>query len=32
VLGALAAVALFRYWRPNLDAKDLVVPHDEPVR
>jgi glycerol uptake facilitator-like aquaporin len=32
VLGALAAVTLFRYWRPNLDAKDLVVPHDEQVR
>jgi arsenate reductase len=27
VIGGLAAVGLFRYWRPNLDAADLVVPH-----
>jgi glycerol uptake facilitator-like aquaporin len=29
VLGALAAIALFRFWRPNLDARDLVVPHEQ---
>jgi glycerol uptake facilitator-like aquaporin len=29
IVGALAAVALFRYWRPNLDAADLVVPHEQ---
>jgi arsenate reductase len=27
-LGALLAIALFRFWRPNLDARDLVVPHE----
>ena len=29
VVGALAAIAVFRYWRPNLDAKDFVVPHEQ---
>jgi glycerol uptake facilitator-like aquaporin len=29
VAGAIAAVALYRFWRPNLDAKDLVVPHEQ---
>ena len=28
VLGALAAVAVFRFWRPDLDAEDLVVPYE----
>ncbi len=28
VVGAVVAVALFRYWRPNLDARDVVVPHE----
>ena len=29
LVGGLAAVALFRYWRPTLDATDLVVPHEQ---
>jgi len=28
IIGALAAVGLFRYWRPNVNAADLVVPHE----
>jgi arsenate reductase len=28
VLGGIAAVALFKWWRPNLDAEDLIVPHE----
>jgi arsenate reductase len=28
LLGAAAAVALVHYWRPRLDAGDLVVPHE----
>jgi hypothetical protein len=28
VAGALAAVALVRFWRPDLPAADLVLPHD----
>ena len=28
IVGGLAAVALFRFWRPRLDASDLVVPHE----
>jgi glycerol uptake facilitator-like aquaporin len=28
VLGALVAVALVRYWRPDLPATDLLVSHD----
>jgi len=28
ILGTLAAVGLFRFWRPDLPAVDLVVPHD----
>jgi glycerol uptake facilitator-like aquaporin len=27
VLGALAAIALAKFWNPNVDASDLVVPH-----
>jgi arsenate reductase len=30
IVGALAAVALFHYWRPRLDASDLVVPRERP--
>jgi arsenate reductase len=29
LVGGLAAVALFRYWRPTLDATHLVVPHEQ---
>jgi len=28
IVGALLAIALVRYWKPDLDATDLVVPHD----
>lgn len=28
IIGCLAAVSLFRYWRPNLDATDVLVPHE----
>ncbi len=28
VLGALIAIVLVRYWKPDLDAGDVVVPHD----
>jgi arsenate reductase len=27
-VGALAAVGLFRYWRPDVEPADLVVPHE----
>lgn len=28
VVGALLAIALVRWWRPTLDASDVVVPHE----
>jgi glycerol uptake facilitator-like aquaporin len=28
IVGALLAIALVRYWKPDLDATDLVVPHE----
>lgn len=28
VVGALVAIALARYWKPDLDATDVVVPHE----
>lgn len=28
IVGGLTAVVLVRYWRPNLPATDLVMPHD----
>jgi arsenate reductase len=28
VVGALVAVGLFRYWRPDVNTADLVVPHE----
>jgi glycerol uptake facilitator-like aquaporin len=28
IVGALIAIALVRYWKPNLDAADIVVPHE----
>jgi arsenate reductase len=28
VVGALLAVALMHYWKPDLDAEDVVVPHE----
>ena len=28
IAGALAAVALMKWWHPNLSAEDVVVPHD----
>jgi glycerol uptake facilitator-like aquaporin len=28
VVGALLAIALVRYWKPDLDARDVVVPHE----
>ena len=29
VVGALLAIALVRYWKPDLDASDVVVPHEQ---
>jgi glycerol uptake facilitator-like aquaporin len=29
VLGALGAIALARFWRPNLPAADLIIAHEE---
>jgi glycerol uptake facilitator-like aquaporin len=28
VVGALLALVLVRYWKPDLDARDVVVPHE----
>jgi glycerol uptake facilitator-like aquaporin len=28
VVGGLLAIALVRYWKPDLDARDVVVPHE----
>jgi hypothetical protein len=29
VVGALGAIALAHFWRPDLPAADLVMPHEE---
>src|SRR4051812_47630922 len=31
IVGAVLAVGLMHFWSPDIDAADLVIPHDEPA-